>query len=463
MAEYYDYVTGRGVIVPDTSSVLSDVQNEFKAVFGNDLDVSPETVQGRLIEMISRSRLFTIQACAAVSNMLNLNTANGFVLDDLGSLFLLSRQPATYTTVNVELGGVSGTIVPEGTRLKSLGGEIFVNTEDYKIGSPLGAVFRAEKTGIIPCPANTLTIILDAVNGLETANNPDNGILGRELETDSEFRIRIKNSLNVNSIAVLSAIRANLEQIDGVVGTYLYDNYSTSSVGVDDITVPAHSILAIVDGGNEDEIAQVLYNKKTIGAGYIDATVIGADGNDYILSSITGNKSVWLRGNTAFYINNSRMPTVGDSIYSDAECTVQETTVSSKNIESGMEVVVRYVLDPIYGTTYKVEFIRPKIVDLVVNITVARQNYTGSDLESDVKSAIVNWANGKNDEVDGLKIGTDVSPFEISAAVSNTIPEIFIRDCKIAKTGSTPVASILTMDVAEKGEILVNNITVTVI
>ena len=404
MAEYYDYVTGRGVIVPDTSSVLSDVQNEFKAVFGNDLDVSPETVQGRLIEMISRSRLFTIQACAAVSNMLNLNTANGFVLDDLGSLFLLSRQPATYTTVNVELGGVSGTIVPEGTRLKSLGGEIFVNTEDYVIGSPLGAVFRAEKTGIIPCPANTLTIILDAVNGLETANNPDNGILGRELETDSEFRIRIKNSLNVNSIAVLSAIRANLEQIDGVVGTYLYDNYSTSSVVVDDITVPAHSILAIVDGGDADEIAQVLYNKKTIGAGYC-----------------------------------------------------------STSADPDIEIVSKTVLDPIYGTSYTVKFARPKIVDLVVNITVARQNYTGSDLESDVKSAIVNWANGKNDEVDGLKIGTDVSPFEISAAVSNTLPEIFIRDCKIAKTGSTPVASILTMDVAEKGEILANNITVTVI
>ena len=53
MADYYDYITNRGVIVPDTSTVLSDVENEFKSVFGNDLDVSPETVQGRLIEMIA--------------------------------------------------------------------------------------------------------------------------------------------------------------------------------------------------------------------------------------------------------------------------------------------------------------------------------------------------------------------------------------------------------------------------
>lgn len=405
MAEYYDYVTGRGVIVPDTSTVLGDVQDEFKAVFGGDLDVSPETVQGRIIEMITRSRLFTIQACAYVSNMLNLNTANGFVLDDLGSLFLLSRQPATYTTVSVVLSGVNGTIVPEGTRLKSTGGEIFVNTEDFTIGGELNyATFRAENKGVVACPANTLTIILDAVNGLETANNPGSGILGRELESDSAFRIRIRDSLNVNSIAVISAIKANLEQIQGVVGTYLYDNYSGSDVVVDDITVPAHSILAIVDGGEKEEIAQVLYNKKTIGTGYLSTTT-----------------------------------------------------------DPDIEIVTETVLDPVYGTAYVVKFARPKIVNLDVEITVARQNYTGSDLESDVKNAIVEWAEGKNDEVDGLKIGVDVSPFEISAAVSSVLPEIFIRDCQIAKHGDSPSASIVTMDVAEKGAIIAGNITVTVI
>ena len=404
MAEYYDYVTGRGVIVPDTSTVLGDVQNEFKAVFGNDLDVSPETVQGRLIEMIARSRLFSIQACAAVSNMLNLNTANGFVLDDLGSLFLLSRQPATYTTTSVVLSGVNGTIVPEGTRLKTTGGEIFVNVEDYTIGSPVNATFRAQEKGVVPCPANTLTIILDAVNGLESANNPANPVLGRELESDSEFRNRIRGSLNVNSIAVISAIKANLEQIEGVVGTYLYDNYSGSSVVVDEITVPAHSILAIVDGGDSEEIAKVLYNKKTIGAGYLASTT-----------------------------------------------------------DPDIQIVSETVLDPIYGTSYTVKFARPKIVDLVVEITVARQNYTGDDLETAVKTAIVDWSLGDNDEVDGLKIGTDVSPFEISAAVSNTLPEIFIRDCQIAKSGDSPSASIVTMDEAEKGAITAANITVTVL
>lgn len=404
MAEYYDYLTNRGVIVPDTSTVLTDVQNEFKALLGGDLDVSPETPQGRLIELIARCRVFVVQTAAASSNVFNLNKANGFGLDDLGSLFLLSRNPATYTTTTVELSGVNGTIVPEGTRLQTTGGDIFVLTENYTIGSEFDATFRAEKKGVVPCPVGTLTIILDAVNGLESAVNHGNPSLGTELESDSEFRQRIRNSLNVNSIAVLSAIKANLEELDGVSGTYLYDNYSDSAVTVDDITVPAHSILAVVDGGEDSEIAKVLYDKKTVGTGYCGTS---ADPN--------------------------------------------------------IEIVEEDVVDPNYGTIYKVRFARPSKTNIIVDIMVDRKDYTGSDLKVDIKQAILDWSEGKNDEVDGIKIGTPISPFEISAAVSNTIPEIFIRDVKIAKEGGTPSAEIISMDEAEKGVVLSSNITVTVL
>lgn len=401
MADYYDYLTNRGVIVPDTSTVLSDVQQEFKDLLGGDLDVSPETPQGRLIELIARCRIFVLQTSAASSNVFNLNKANGFGLDDLGSLFLLSRNPATYTTTSVVLGGVAGTIVPAGTRLQTTAGDIFVNTENYIIGDPINPTFRAQKTGVVPCPAGTLTIILDAINGLETATNPSAPSLGTELESDNAFRLRIRNSLNVNSIAVISAIKANLEALDGVKGTYLYDNYSENSVTVDTITVPAHSILAVVDGGNSQAIARVLYNKKTIGAGYCGTAT-----------------------------------------------------------DSDIEIVTETVLDPIYGTEYTVKFARPHSTDILVDITVDSQDYTGADLETDVKNAILAWANGDNPQVDGIKIGSDISPFEISAAVSSEIPEIFIRDVKIAKDGDTPEATIITMDEAEKGVVTAANITV---
>lgn len=403
---YYDYITDQGVIVPDTSVVLAEVQNEFKEIFGEDLDLTASTPQGRLIELFQRNRTFCIQICALVSNMLNLNRASGFVLDDLGSLFLIERQAATNTTTTVIFGGVPGTIIPAGTRLQSEDGYVFINDQSVTIGGDgsARADYRSVATGPIPCVSNTLTIILDAVNGLETATNPSAPVLGFDLESDADFRARIKNSLNINSIAVLSAIKSNLEAISGVKGSYCYDNYTGSAETVDGVVVPAHSLLACVEGGNVVDIAKVLYEKKTIGTGYISAE----DNPDYT-------------------------------------------------------VITQNVIDETYGTTYPVTFVRPEQTAIDVEITVVRQGYSGSDLEQAVKDAVLHWYNGDVDGVDGITIGKSVSPFEISAAVSDLIPDIFIRDVKVCEHGETPAATTMTFGAVHKATLEEQDITVSII
>lgn len=405
MSKYYEYITGQGVIVPDTSVVLADVQNEFREIFGDDLDVTPTTPQGRLIELFQRNRTFCIQICALVSNMLNLNRASGFVLDDLGSLFLIERQAATNTTTTVILSGVAGTIVPAGTRLQTTAGDIFTNAQSYTIGSDGSVVaqYSSVETGEIPCVAGTLTIILDAVNGLETANNPSTPVLGKDLESDMDYRNRIKNSLNINSIAILSAIKSNLDAVSGVVGSYCYDNYTNGVETVDGVKVPAHSILACVEGGSNIDVARVLYEKKTIGTGYIKAE----DNQDY-------------------------------------------------------DVVTQAVIDESYGTTYNVCFIRPVQSSIDVSVTVSRQGYSGSDIEQAVKNAVMQWYNGEIDGVDGIKIGKSVSPFEISAAISDVIPDIFISNVGVCAHGGTPESSTLTFGVVHKAVLEETNITVVV-
>lgn len=401
MAEYYDYITGQGVIVPDTSTVLTDVQNMFKSVFGEDLDLSATTTQGRLIEMFQRNRSFCIQICALVSNMLNLNRATGFVLDDLGSLFLIERQPATHTTTTVIMSGVPNTIIPVGTRLQTTNGDIFTNTQTYTIGvsGSVTAQYQSVETGEIPCPANTLTTVLDRINGLETVVNPSDPVLGSDLESDTEFRARIKESLNINSIAILSSIKSNLMAVSGVTDSYCYDNYTGSSVTVDGITVPAHSILACVEGGNNQDVANVLYSKKTIGTGYIT---------------------------------------------------------------SATNLVTQTVIDEAYGTTYTVKFMRPITSAMDVALTVSRQGYSGSDLEDAVKDAVMQWYNGEIDGVDGIRIGKAVSPFEISAAVSDVLPDIFITSVGVCAHGGTPASTTLTFGAVHKATLDRANISVTI-
>lgn len=403
--KYYEYITGTGVIVPDTSVLLSDIKARFVELFGDNLDLSPTTTQGRLIELFNRSETFTLQACAAVSNMLNLNKANGFVLDDLGALFLIERKPATKTSTTVVLTGVPNTIIPANTRIKTIDGDIFVNPASAVIGSD-GSVsvrYQAVETGAIPALPNTLKIILDGVNGLETANNPANAVIGQEQESDGEFRNRIKISLNTNAIAVLSAIKASVEQVSGVVGSYCYDNYDSSAVIIDSLSVPAHSLLVVVDGGDDQEIANAIYAKKTAGTGYVAST-------------------------------NS----------------------------AGYTVVEKDVIDEAYGTTYKVRFVRPILTDVDIVVNVARKSYSGDNLEQAVKNAIMTFANGDNPEVDGIVIGGSLSPFEVGAAISSELPDVFITSVSVGVHGESVSPATMTFGSIHKANILEQNITVNI-
>lgn len=395
---YEYYKTENGVIVPDTSNVLNGVQNDFKSIFGQDFNVDPETPQGRFIEMLTRTRVFTIQMAAACSNMLNLNRANGFVLDDLGSIFYLSRGGVTYTQGSVDLSGVPGTVVPLGTRLQNTSGDIFVlvGEDNYTIGASGSVVaqYKAQEPGAILCLANTLTTILDRVSGLETVNNASNqSSIGTTVESDASFRDRIKASQQKNALSVIGAIRAEVANVAGVSSVKVLENDSTSSVVSAGITIPAHGFAVIVDGGEKQPIAEAIFRKKTLGSGYPTAVATGL--------------------------------------------TLETATVSDGDDD------------------FTVKFVRPEDVTISVEITVKPQDYTGSDLEGDIKKAIVDMAAGLNEEVDGWKIGSEVSVYEIGAAVSSVIPEIFIKEVVATGMGGGITQS-------QKPVITENDITVVI-
>lgn len=415
-AEYYDYLTGSGVIVPDTERVLSDVQAEWKDIFGQDLSVAPETPQGRIIEMIARSRIFTLQAVAATSNMLNINKAYGFVLDDIGSIFQIQRKAATYTTVQITMSGVADTVIPIGTQLRSDAGDLFINDYEYIIGSngSTTGAFRAVESGVVLVEVGTITTIVSSVTGLESVINNAPATSGDEQESDQEFRNRIKESLNINSMSVLSAISSAVANISGVKQVKAYENTSSTDSVLNDIfKIPGHSIGIFVDYDETDpitepvaySIAGAIYNKKTLGAGFVGAETAEAD--EYI-----------------------------------------------KTID---------YLDDNDNSSHTIIFAKPINHDVACTVTVKRQNYSGEDLEADIKNAIAEFLAGNNPEVARVEIGGTLSPFEIAAAISSSIPDIFVSSVLIGDVGDTQGTSVIVLGEAEKLVIDPEDITVNIV
>lgn len=397
----YTYITTTGVIVPDTSTIQAQVTQDLLNALGQDLDTTPETPQGRLIQLLTDYRVNTLGINAQNANQINLRYATGRFLDAIASFFGLNRIAATSTRVLATLTGIAGTVIPSGSQAQTTNGDVFYAENNITIGANGLATgyFLSLVKGSIPCEVNTLTTIVNAVLGWEAINNTASATLGTEIESDTAFRIRIKNS-RYSGISLLDSIKSKLANIENVKSSWVYDNYTNQTITYSGIDIDPHSIVVIVDGGDNEDIAKAIFQTKTGGTGY--------------------------------------------------------TAISGQSVTES-------VTDGAFGVVYQVTFNRPEIVPFKVGIQLRDVNYDGADLEADVKQAIIDWSNGLIEGVDGLKIGQNVSPFEISAAVSAQIPTIYIKSCKVALVGGTLSTNELTFTVAQIGQISESNITVSVV
>ncbi len=87
--------------------------------------------------------------------------------------------------------------------------------------------------------------------------------------------------------------------------------------------------------------------------------------------------------------------------------------------------VSQVVVDPISGQSTTVLFDRPDDIPILVKITVA-QNSAIVDPVGAVTQAILDYASGDLDGQPGFQIGASVSAFELSGAVNQEAPNLYV-------------------------------------
>lgn len=109
----------------------------------------------------------------------------------------------------------------------------------------------------IEVPANTVTNIVTPVNGWENVTNTKTLSTGRNDETDTELRQRWSLSVYQKASNMLEAIQANVfRRVAGVTACVAYENNTDI---VDVYGRLPHSIEVVVDGGDEQEIAEMIF------------------------------------------------------------------------------------------------------------------------------------------------------------------------------------------------------------
>ena len=129
-----------------------------------------------------------------------------------------------------------------------------------KLGSPIR--FECETLGAIDSPVGTITQLIDTITGFDSAINDVPVSVGNDADTDETLRQRWSASLYNRGSANIQAVRASVLECIGVNKAVVIEN---SGDVIDEDGLLPHSIEVIAEGGNEKDIANAIFNKKSGG------------------------------------------------------------------------------------------------------------------------------------------------------------------------------------------------------
>ena len=272
-----------GISPTDLAGYVERLEELLRDALGADLDLAPETPQGQLAGLFGLLLTEIDEGLANVANGMSHHTAAGSQLDDWGSLLGIPRITGERSTVTATLSGAAGTVVPAGARVETTQGAVFRLDADTVIGTSgtVDALMRSAEAGPIVAEAGTLTRIVDIFSGWTGVTNAEDAALGRADESDADYRARYRSTVAHRAGSGIEAIRARVLQVDGVTPAAVHDNPTAESVTLQDVTIPARSLLVIAEGGADADIGQAIRDTKPAGIPTTGTESVTVDGTLY--------------------------------------------------------------------------------------------------------------------------------------------------------------------------------------
>ncbi len=272
----YEYVTLNGTIVPDTATIKAEVEQEWIDSLGLSEAPDASSAEGRLIDAEVTSRVSVARNNALLANQQNPNLADGNFLDAHLALIGSSRDGAEQSTVECDLTGVAGTLIPAGQYVEDDNRILWISASAVTLDGlgQASVTFRSVDYGPVTADIGEITKIVSGVLGWETVNNPDDAVPGKLEQSDVSARIQRKRELGANSKSNAYSILAAINALEGVAGVRFRENTADTLQVIDNVSLGLHSTWVCVDGGVDAEIAEAYVTSRTGGAGFNGAESI---------------------------------------------------------------------------------------------------------------------------------------------------------------------------------------------
>lgn len=239
------------------NGLMELAKKEAKNQFGEDFNVEDTGNWYKLIAPFIMLSSILEDEFLSLKASRNIYTAHGDELDDLFSNDLVFRLQGSKACGEAIVSGANGIIIEkQSIRVKGNNDIVYTNIEEGTIvDGQIELKFEAEDIGEVGnMRRGNFISVIKAPAGIKNITNKEISS-GTNTETDYEYLERYLSTVR-DITWTLESIKSEIKKIQGVISC---DGVRNNTI--EDLFIPKKSIRLIVDGGDENIIAETIYKK----------------------------------------------------------------------------------------------------------------------------------------------------------------------------------------------------------
>ncbi len=258
--------TTNGLTIQTYQEIYDGLVADYVLIYGADINTDADSPDGERIGIEAKARL-DIQAFAlALYNQLDPDLASGDMLDTLLKYSGITRGIISRSQVDVTITTDRDLDLPDGYAVDDDLGQTWITTAVVPTTAGANAVtLVAEEFGAIAADAGTVTEPATIIIGVISVTNAAAATVGRDEETDPEARIRRNKSLQNPATSTTGGLFSALGNLAGVTDLIVYENDTDVIDSV--LSLAAHAVWCVVEGGTIADIVETIAKNKTGGTG----------------------------------------------------------------------------------------------------------------------------------------------------------------------------------------------------
>ena len=242
------------------------------------------------------------------------------------------------------------------------------------IGSPVN--FECLEAGAITPALGDLTDIITTYAGWDSVSNNVPANTGREAESDTALRQRWSSSLYTRSVGMTDSIASALMALNGVTSAYVYENNTDSTDGDGR---PPHSIEAVVNGGESDEIGLTIWQKKAAGIDTYGSQSVSINDSQGFPHTINYNRPI----ETQVWLDIAVVEYPEEALPPNASTMIAEVALEYGNsLTVGNDVILQRFMGAIYQNV-------PGIGYITVTASTDGVTYASTNIQIDARHVAV--------------------------------------------------------------------------